>query len=98
MGIYPAIDLPQSASRVMADITDPAHRAGAQKLRRMIALYMDNRDLMLMGGYVPGQDPDLDEAIRLWPRIEAMIRQTADEPADFAASRAALLELTGITE
>ncbi len=98
MGIYPAIDLPQSASRVMSDITDPAHRAAAQKLRRMIALYMDNRDLMLMGGYVPGQDPDLDEAIRLWPRIEAMIRQPAHEPSDFAASRAALLDLTGITE
>ncbi len=95
MGVYPAVDLPQSASRVMGDITDAAHRAAAQKLRRMITLYMDNRDLMLMGGYVPGQDPDLDEAIRLWPQITAMIRQGAHEPADFAASRAALIALAG---
>ena len=95
MGVYPAVDLPQSASRVMGDITDAAHRAAAQKLRRMITLYMDNRDLMLMGGYVPGQDPDLDEAIRLWPQVTAMIRQGAHEPADFAASRAALIALAG---
>jgi flagellum-specific ATP synthase len=95
IGVYPAVDLPQSASRVMGDITDAAHRAAAQKLRRMITLYMDNRDLMLMGGYVPGQDPDLDEAIRLWPQVTAMIRQGAHEPADFAASREALIALAG---
>ena len=95
MGVYPAIDLPQSASRVMGDITDGPHRAAAQKLRRMITLYMDNRDLMLMGGYMPGQDPDLDEAIRLWPQVTALIRQGAHEPSDFAASREALLALAG---
>jgi flagellum-specific ATP synthase len=95
MGVYPAVDLPQSASRVMGDITDPAHRVAAQKLRRMVSLYLDNRDLMLMGGYVAGQDADLDEAIRLWPEIVALIRQNADTPCDFTASRAALLALAG---
>lgn len=95
MGIYPAVDLPQSASRVMMDITDVAHREAAQKLRRMITLYMDNRDLMLMGGYVPGQDPDLDEAIRLWPRILDLVRQGPHEPSDFVASRDALIALAG---
>ena len=95
MGVYPAVDLPQSASRVMGDITDAQHRAAAQKLRRMITLYMDNRDLMLMGGYVPGQDLRLDEAIRLWPQIEGFIRQGAHEPADFATSREALVALAG---
>ncbi len=93
MGIYPAVDLPQSTSRVMGDITDRDHRAAAQKLRRMISLYMDNRDLMLMGGYMPGQDADLDEAIRLWPRIEGFIRQGAHEAASFDDSRAALMAL-----
>jgi len=96
MGIYPAVDLPQSTSRVMGDITDAEHRAAAQKLRRMISLYMDNRDLMLMGGYMPGQDADLDEAIRLWPAIEAFIRQGAHQAASFAESRAALLALAGV--
>ena len=96
MGVYPAVDLPQSASRVMGDITDGTHRAAAQKLRRMITLYMDNRDLMLMGGYVPGQDADLDEAMRLWPQIEGFVRQGPHEPAGFAASRAALVALAGL--
>jgi flagellum-specific ATP synthase len=95
MGIYPAIDLPQSASRVMGDITDPDHQMAARRLRRLIALYMDNRDLMLMGGYVAGQDPDLDEAIRLWPRIEDFICQHPHDPAPFAEARAALITLTG---
>ncbi len=96
MGIYPAVDLPQSTSRVMGDITDKEHRAAAQKLRRMISLYMDNRDLMLMGGYMPGQDADLDEAIRLWPAIEAFIRQGAHEASAFDDSRAELLALAGV--
>lgn len=96
MGVYPAVDLPQSASRVMGDITDGTHRAAAQKLRRMITLYMDNRDLMLMGGYVPGQDADLDEAMRLWPQIEGFVRQGPHEPAGFVASRAALVALAGL--
>lgn len=95
MGIYPAIDLPQSISRVMKDIVPKSHDRAAQKLRRLISLYMENRDMMLMGAYAPGQDAMLDEAVTLWPRIEAFIRQEFDEPADFTNSLEALMGLTG---
>lgn len=95
MGIYPAIDLPQSVSRVMSDIVDPRHKAAGQRLRQLVSLYVENRDLMLMGGYVPGLDADLDQAVLLWPKIQDLIRQASDEPADYAASRAALLAVTG---
>lgn len=95
MGIYPAIDIPQSVSRVMNDIVDPEHEAAATKLRRMISLYMENRDMMLMGAYSPGQDADLDEAVRLWPKIVGLISQNRHEKSDFAAARAALLDVTG---
>lgn len=95
MGVYPAIDLPQSISRVMKDIVDRPHDKAAQKLRRMIALYMENRDMMLMGAYTPGSDKLLDEAVRLWPRIEAFIRQDIDAPAPYGDSIAALLDLVG---
>lgn len=91
MGIYPAIDIPQSVSRVMGDIVTPDHEKAAQRLRRMISLYMENRDLMLMGGYTPGQDADLDEAIRSWPAIMDLIRQGAHDPSDLANSKARLL-------
>lgn len=93
MGIYPAIDLPQSVSRVMSDIVDPDHERAAQALRRMVALYQENRDMMLMGAYAPGADPELDRAVALWPRIEALIAQDRRAPADLAASRAALIDV-----
>ncbi|MEL5876657.1 FliI/YscN family ATPase [Cereibacter sphaeroides] len=96
MGLYPAIDISHSVSRTMNDVVDDRHRRAAARLRQLIALYSDNRDLMLMGGYAAGQDADLDQAVQLWPRIRALIGQGPHEPADFEASRAALLELTGL--
>lgn len=95
MGIYPAIDIPQSVSRVMNDIVDKDHQRGALKLRRMISLYMDNRDMMLMGAYSPGQDPELDEAVQMWPRIKTLIQQPVDEKSPFVDSRKSLLNLAG---
>ena len=58
-GIYPAIDINQSVSRLMTDIVDPELVKSSQKLRKYISKYNENRDLILMGGYVQGQDPDL---------------------------------------
>jgi len=95
MGIYPAIDLPQSVSRVMPDVTDAAHRAAANRLRQLVSSYLDNRDLVMMGGYAKGQDPVLDEALHLWPRIRALMAQDQDEGATLHDSRAALMELFG---
>ena len=64
MGVYPAIDVPSSVSRVMNDIVDA--RGGAE-IPSSFSLYLENRDLILMGGYTPGQDIDLDLAVSLWP-------------------------------
>ena len=55
-GIYPAIDVNQSISRLMNDIVDPRTK-NAQLLRKYLLKYNENRDLVLMGGYVQGQDP-----------------------------------------
>lgn len=95
MGIYPAIDIPQSVSRVMNDIVDKDHQRAALKLRRMVSMYMDNRDMMLMGAYTPGQDPELDEAVNNWPRIKNLIQQPVDEKSPFPDSRKAVLALSG---
>ena len=54
---------------------------------------MENRDLMLMGGYAAGQDPELDLAITLWPQIMAYVAQAANEEADYNTSKKNLLEL-----
>ena len=91
MGIYPAIDIPMSISRVMNEITDENLQKSAQKFRRLVSLYMENRDLILMGGYTSGQDLELDEAVALWPRLMSHIQQAETEKADFIMSKDALL-------
>ena len=93
MGIYPAVDVPSSVSRVMNDIAGPTQIQAAQYFRRLVSLYMENRDLILMGGYAPGQDQDLDLAVQLWPQLMAHIQQPFDQSASYADSLRALTDL-----
>ena len=97
-GQFPAIDLVSSASRVMFDICDPAHLAAASRFRRMIALTEENRDLVLMGAYAPGADPELDLALALQPALAAFMAQPREQPADPADSIATLNELVAPME
>jgi flagellum-specific ATP synthase len=95
MGIFPAIDIPQSVSRVMPDVTDAAHQAAALRLRQLVSSYFENRDLVVMGGYAAGHDPQLDEALRLWPQVRALMEQGLEDASGLQDSRAALLALLG---
>jgi flagellum-specific ATP synthase len=92
-GVYPAIDLGPSVSRVMTDIAAPAHVKAARVLRRHLATYEENRDLVLMGAYRAGADPAIDRAIACHGAVMEYIRQDANEvvPLD-----AAVAELTGV--
>ena len=92
-GGFPAIDLSASASRVMADVTDAVHLGAAARFRRLNALIEDNRDLVLMGAYAPGADPELDAALALSPRLEAFRCQPRAECA--LGARDMLLDLMG---
>jgi flagellum-specific ATP synthase len=93
MGVYPAVDVTASISRVMRDITNEDHAQAAQYFRRFASLYMENKDLILMGGYVPGQDQDLDLAVQLWPQLMAHIQQSFSHSADYETSVRALKDL-----
>ncbi len=95
MGIYPAVDVPASVSRVMTEIVSEEHVASSQMFRKLTSLYFENRDLLLMGGYSAGQDPDLDLAVQLWPQLLSLIQQPQTEKADFSGSSAALIGLFG---
>ena len=53
----------------MGDIVDKDHQRRALEFRKYLAKYSENRDLILMGGYMQGQDRDLDQAVALWPEI-----------------------------
>ena len=80
-GIFPAIDLPMSVSRVMNDIVPTEHIQLAERLRALISCYLENRDLILLGGYNPGQNEELDTAIKIWPEIVAFLKQKYSEPS-----------------
>jgi flagellum-specific ATP synthase len=93
LGIYPAIDVQSSVSRVMNEIIDETHSEYARAFRKFITLYLENRDLILMGGYTQGKDPDLDIAVALWPNLIAHIRQLEGTASNFEESKAGLLKL-----
>ncbi|MEY2943481.1 MAG: hypothetical protein RLY97_1495 [Pseudomonadota bacterium] len=89
-GQYPAIDIAASLSRVMADITSPAHAALARQFRALIASYEANRDLVLMGAYRSGADPQLDLAIALHSALTAFLGQEKHQMVPLPASITAL--------
>ncbi|WP_380788285.1 FliI/YscN family ATPase [Sphingomonas sp. R86521] len=92
-GVYPAIDIGPSVSRVMTDIVGPEHARAARVLRRHLATYEQNRDLVLMGAYRPGADPAIDAAIACHPAVMEFIRQDADA---IVPLHDAVAELTGV--
>jgi type III secretion protein N (ATPase) len=92
-GRYPAIDVLQSLSRVMPAVTTPAHRAAAGRLRALLAAHERSRDLVALGAYARGSDPDTDAALERLPAIEAFLRQRPDEADDLDAAVARLTEL-----
>jgi flagellum-specific ATP synthase len=92
-GVYPAIDIGPSVSRVMTDIVGPEHARAARVLRRHLATYEQNRDLVLMGAYRPGADPEIDAAIACHPAVMEFIRQDADAMVPL---HDAVAELTGV--
>jgi type III secretion protein N (ATPase) len=82
-GQYPAIDVGISLSRAMDRIVTPAHGAAASKLRAHLAVYEAKRDLIALGAYAKGSDPQVDDALARMPRIEAVLRQDARETVPF---------------
>jgi flagellum-specific ATP synthase len=90
--IFPAIDVARSLSRTMPDVTDADHLASAAFFRRLWSTYEENRDLLLMGAYAPGNDPTLDAAIERREDMLAFLRQAPGELVDHKASRERLVE------
>jgi type III secretion protein N (ATPase) len=85
-GRYPAVDVSASISRVMDRVVPPEHRALARRLRSYVGAYEAKRDLLALGAYAKGSDKELDEAIARMPRIEAWLRQEADDKSSMRAT------------
>ena len=89
-GHYPAIDIEQSASRVMHNVVPRAHFELARGFRAVYSRYQKSRDLIQVGAYMSGSDPQLDEAIRLQPGMTAFLQQSMFEAAPMDDSIAAM--------
>jgi flagellum-specific ATP synthase len=75
----------------MADVVPDEHRMAAAVYRRLWAAYEENRDLILMGAYRPGNDPVIDEAVRRRQEILDFIRQDQKSRIDLDTSANALI-------
>src|SRR5574343_416186 len=85
-GHFPAIDIEQSASRVMHNVVARGHLDLARQFRATYSRYQKSRDLVQVGAYMSGSDPLLDEAIRLQPAQQALLQQGMFEAATFEDS------------
>ncbi|MGB1800499.1 MAG: flagellar protein export ATPase FliI [Gammaproteobacteria bacterium] len=93
-GIYPAIDLELSISRVMNSITDIKHQRETLALRQLNSIYQQNKDLISVGAYQPGADPQLDLAIKLQPDFLKFISQEMNEKVNYMQAKQQLNELS----
>lgn len=80
-GHYPAIDIEKSISRVMTNVAMPPHIDAARRFRQLHSKYSKARDLIQLGAYVPGNDPDLDNAVNLHQAMTDYLQQGMNEPA-----------------
>jgi flagellum-specific ATP synthase len=87
---YPAIDVLSSISRVMIDIVDDEHRQLAGRVANILATYKKAEDLINIGAYVQGSNPEIDYAITMIDRVNRFLRQDINEKIDFQKSRAEL--------
>ena len=92
-GIYPAIDVEASISRVANDCTSREQQQLVRRLRGLLSAYQRNRDLIAIGAYQKGGDPRTDAAIALWPLIEKFLSQDVQAGAGFGESLAQLQAL-----
>ncbi len=92
-GHYPAIDILSSVSRVIRDIAVPGQIPAYQKLVKVFATYKKAEDLINIGAYSKGSNPDIDYSIEKIDSVKEFLRQDVDEAAPIEASISALINL-----
>ncbi len=90
---FPAIDVLKSVSRCMSDVIQKEHKGYQGKVLKAMALYRENEDLIQLGAYAKGTNPQLDQAIALHDELDAFLIQGIDEKSDYEASVKKLSEL-----
>ncbi|MBS7781061.1 flagellum-specific ATP synthase FliI, partial [Acidovorax sp. CCYZU-2555] len=94
-GHFPAIDIEQSASRVMHNVVAREHFELARRFRAVYSRYQKSRDLIQVGAYVAGSDPQIDEAVKLQPAMASFLQQNMFEAATMDESISGMAALLG---
>lgn len=94
-GHYPAIDIEASISRAMTAIVSQGQQRQAQQFKQLFSRYQRNRDLISVGAYSAGHDPQLDQAVQIYPYLEQFLQQRIDEQATTAQSQQSMAALIG---
>ncbi len=95
---FPAIEILGSASRLRDRVIDPHHRSAANRFQALQATYRDKEDLISVGAYQKGSDPQTDEAIRLRDPMLRFLQQAPEECSGFQATKESLLSITETAE
>ena len=90
---YPAIDVLGSISRLMSAIATPEHKEAAAKMRKILAMYRENKDLIDVGMYQPGSNPKLDIAIEMMPQVNAFLQQRTSDSVTMETTIQTLVDM-----
>jgi len=94
-GHYPAVDIEASVSRVMPAIVEAKYLNSANEFRKTYSCYEQNRDLISVGAYVTGTDPEIDRAIERRPYFSKFLQQGLNEQVHLSAAQAGLEKVLG---
>jgi FliI/YscN family ATPase len=93
-GHYPALDVLQSISRVRSDVTSPQRQKQAKRLLSLTAIYNEIEDLVNIGAYAPGANPEFDLAVQTRPKIVQFLQQETGAPQSLEQSWKQMEDLT----
>lgn len=96
-GHFPAVDVEKSISRVMPAVTSAEHQQMARTVKQLYASYQQSKDLIAIGAYVRGSDPQLDVAIGMMPRINRFLQQGMHDTVTYDDSLQGLNQLIPAT-
>jgi len=91
-GHYPAIDVLDSLSRLMPDVTTDEHRRAAMLMRELMAAHRDHEDLISIGAYRKGANPAVDLAVEMQEEINGLLRQRVEERSGYEQARDLLMQ------
>lgn len=94
-GVYPAIDIEASISRVMPNVVQESHLKTALQFKQLLARYRQNKDLIAVGAYQAGSDPTIDRAIERYPHLMQYVGQSIQQKANFGESLLNLQSILG---